>query len=437
MFVSADEIMGDAQSRSVALASWPYSTRLARRPLAVLCGAAVATGLLLIGCSAKDAAEEAPTVTVQVAAAENGAIQSVVTADGTLYPRDQAAIVPKVSAPVKKFYVDRGSKVHAGQLLAELENQDLAGALTENQGGYEQAEANYQAAVQSATQNLNLAKQQLDAQQKVYDSREALLKQGAVSAKDVEDARISLTQAQNQYDLAQKQFDLKAAEGQLTAAKGKSANAEAQLSYTKITSPIDGVITDRPVYPGETPPSGSPILTVMDLSRVIARAHVSQQEAAQLNVGDAATISSPGQTEGVPGKVTLVSPALDQNSTTVEIWVEAANPGERLRPGSDVRVAIVAKTVPHAIIIPAVALLTGTDGTSSVILLDSSDKPQPQRVKVGVRNGDDVQITDGVKAGDRVVTAGAFELNSEDPDVLAKTKVQVQAANAPAKGDDK
>ena len=373
---------------------------------------------------------------MQVAAAENGPIQSVVTADATLYPRDQAAIVPKVSAPVKKFYVDRGSKVHAGQLLAELENQDLAGALTENQGGYQQAEANYQTAVQSALQNLKLAKQQLDAQQKVYDSREALLKQGAVSAKDVEDARISLTQAQNQYDLAQKQYDLKAAEGQLTAAKGKSANAEAQLSYTKITSPIDGVVTDRPVYPGETPPSGSPILTVMDLSQVVARAHVSQQEAAQLNVGDAATISSPGQTADVPGKVTLVSPALDPNSTTVEVWVQAANPGERLRPGSSVRVAIVAKTVPHAIVIPAAALLTDTDGTTSVIVLDSADKPQQQKVKVGIRNGDDVQITDGVKAGDRVVTAGAFELNSEDPDVLAKTKVQVQAAAAPAKDDE-
>ena len=94
--------------------------------------------------------------------------------------------------------------------------------MTENQGGYQQAEANYQTAVQKATQDLKLAKQQLDAQQKVYDSRRSSLQQGAVSAKDVEDARIALTQAQNQYDLAQKQYDLKAAEGQLTAAKGKT-----------------------------------------------------------------------------------------------------------------------------------------------------------------------------------------------------------------------
>jgi HlyD family secretion protein len=403
----------------------------------VLACTVIATGLFLAACSSKDASPDAPTVTVQAVAAENGPIQSVISADATLYPRDQAAIVPKISAPVKKFYVDRGSKVRTGQLLAELENQDLAGAVTENEGGYQQAEANYQTAVQSATQNLNLAKQQLDAQQKLFDSRENLFKQGAISAKDVEDARISLTQAQNQYGLAQKQYDLKAAEGQLTAAKGRNANAEAQLSYTKITSPIDGVVTDRPVYPGEMPPSGSPILTVMDLSQVTARAHVSQQEAAQLHVGASATISAPGQTSEVAGKVTLISPALDANSTTVEIWVLAANSGERLRPGSSVRVTIVAKTVPHAIIIPAAALLTDTDGTSSVILLDSNNKPQQQKIKVGVRNGDDAQVTDGLKEGDRVVTVGAFELNSEDPDVLAKTKVQVQAPSAPDKGDDK
>ena len=406
-----------------------------RRAALAWAGMFAAFALLLAGCSSKDAGEEAPTVTVQVAAAENTSIQNQISADAVLYPLDQAAIVPKISAPVKKFYVDRGTKVHAGQLLAELENGDLAGAVTENTGGYQQAEANYQTAVQNAAQNLALAKQQLDAQQKLYDGRVALLAQGAVSAKDVQDAKIALTQAQNQYDLAQKQGDLKAAEGQLTAAKGRNSSALAQLDYTRITSPINGVVTDRPVYPGETPPSGSPILTVMDLSQVVARAHVSQQEAAQLSVGDKATISSPGQTDDVPGKVSLVSPALDPNSTTVEVWVQAANPRELLRPGSSVRIAIVAKTVSHAIVIPSAALLTDPDGTSSVILLDSSGKPKQQKVKVGIRNGDDVQITDGLKEGEKVVTTGAFELDSEDPDVLAKTKVQVQAAAAPDKND--
>src|ERR1700686_2507555 len=100
---------------------------------------ALVAGLLLSGCTAKPEPEVAPTVTVQVDAAENEAIQRKVIADATLYPRDQAAIVPKINSPVKKFYVDRGSRVRAGQLLAELENQDLAGAQMKTQGGYVQA----------------------------------------------------------------------------------------------------------------------------------------------------------------------------------------------------------------------------------------------------------------------------------------------------------
>src|SRR5580700_1522556 len=201
------------------------STRVGRtvsHPVVVL----AAVSLVLFGCSSKQESEPSPTVTVQVATAEDKLIQDVVKADAVLYPREQAAIVPKISAPVKKFYVQRGSKVRAGQLLAELEDRDLAGAVTENQGGYQQAEANYATASQKAQQDLVLAKQQLDAQQKIYDNRVSLFKQGAVSQKDVTDAQITLTQARDQYQIAQKQFDLKAAEGQLKAAKGKSTNPD-------------------------------------------------------------------------------------------------------------------------------------------------------------------------------------------------------------------
>ena len=390
--------------------------------------------LLASGCSSNPPGDVTPTVSVQVATAEVKPIENVVTADAVLYPRDRAAITPKISAPVEKFYVDRGSRVHAGQLLAELENQDLRGAVTENRGGYAQAEADYQATLQKAQQGLKLAKDQLESQQKVYDSRENLYKQGAVSAKDVDDARIALTQARDQYDLAQKQYDPKSAEGQLAVAKGRASSAEAQLSYTKIVSPIDGVVTDRPFYAGEMPPSGSPILTVMDLSQVIARAHVSADQVGQMKAGDAATISVAGLADAIPAKVTLVSPALDPNSTTVEVWVQAANPGGRLKPGVSVQVGIVTSTVSHAVVIPAAAVLTASDGTQSVIVLDADGKPRKQAVTAGIHSGDDVQITQGLKGGEKIVTTGAFELDNEDEDVLAKTKIQVQ--EAPTPGDD-
>jgi RND family efflux transporter MFP subunit len=392
-----------------------------------LLGAALTVALVSSGCSGTGAAETNPTVTVQVGAAENQTIERKVSAEATLYPLEQSAIVPKISAPVKKWYVERGGKVHAGQLLAELENQDLLASQKESEGTYAQAEASYEQAVQKAEQDRTLAKETLDAAQKLYNARQELYKQGAVSAKDVDDANVALIQARNVYEASQKQLDLKMAEGQLAAAKGHSAGIDASVNYSKIVSPIDGVVTDRPVYPGEMASNSGPIITIMNLSQIVARAHIDQSEAAQLKVGDPATISVPGQPGALKGKVSLVSPALDPNSTTVEVWVQAPNPGDRLKPGSSVQAQMVAQAVPHAIVIPAEALLTGSDGTTSVIILDTDNKPHKKKVKVGIRDAGDVQVTEGLQGGERVVTVGAFALSQEDDPILAKTNIQVQA----------
>jgi HlyD family secretion protein len=361
-----------------------------------------------------------------------------VVTDAVLYPRDQAAIVAKVVSSIKKWNVDKGSHVKAEQLLGELENQDLTGAAMKSQGGYTQAEATYQMQLQKSSQDLKFAKQSLDSAQKFYDGRTALYKEGAVSAKDLDDASVALSQAKNTYDLVQKQYDLKVAEGAKEAAKGDTENANAMLSYTKITSPIDGVVTDRPNYPGETPAIGTPIITIMDLSQIIARAHVAQQEAASLKVGNPATITIPGQPIVVKGRVSMVSPAVDPNSTTVEVWVQAPNPKESLRPGTSVRVAMVAETVKDAIVIPQAALLTSPDGVNTVIVLDSDNTPSKKKVKVGIRDSENktVQVTDGLQGGERVVTIGAFELANEDDPVLAKTKIQVQAPKMPDDEDE-
>src|SRR5207253_1463962 len=156
------------------------------------------TGALVLSCRAKpeQAPQEEHVVTVDVAPVLSSSISLKVTADALLYPLQQAAIVPKISAPIKKFYVDRGARVREGQLLAELENRDLAGAVTENQANYDQAEANYQTVskatvpeeAQKSELDVRTAKDVMDAQQKVYDSRQALYKEGAISQKDVNDA---------------------------------------------------------------------------------------------------------------------------------------------------------------------------------------------------------------------------------------------------------
>ncbi len=131
---------------------------------------------------------------------------------------------------------------------------------------------------------------------------------------------MALSQARTQAETARKRLEnlrtfaneqaLKAAAAQRDAARGRNESAQAQLSYSRITSPIDGVVTDLPFYPGETGPAGAAVVTVMDISRAIARTHVSQADAKQIAVGNDANLIGDN---GVPiaAKVTQVSPALD------------------------------------------------------------------------------------------------------------------------------
>src|SRR6266851_4912035 len=339
------------------------------------------TALLLLASCSGNSAEKEPGVPVQVVAVEKTTVERTVVAEAILFPLQQSAITPKISAPVKAFYIKRGSRVRQGQLLAVLENRDLAATAQENQGAYNQAEATYATTtsaqlpeeIQKVQLDTQAAKQMLEAQQKIYNSRQELFQQGAIPRKELDQAGVDLTQARNQYQIAQKHLDalmatgkqqaLKSAAGQLESAKGKFLGAAAQMSYSQIRSPIDGVVTDRPLYPGEMAAAGTPIVTVMDISQVIAKAHIPQPEAELLKVGDKATITVPGESEPVDAKVTVVSPALDPNSTTVEVWVQAKNPKQRLKPGTSVQLSMVAQTIPDALVIPAAALLTGQDGT--------------------------------------------------------------------------
>jgi len=401
----------------------------------------VASGL---GCSSEKPAE--PTVSVQAVPVKKATIEQTVTSEAVLYPLAQSAIVPKISAPIKAFYVNRGSKVRAGQLLATLENRDLAAAAQDNQGAYDQAQAAYTIAtastlpeeIQKAQGDTQAAKVALEAEQKLYDSRQDLYKQGALPRKDLDQAAVALTQAKNQYELAQrhldalmavsKQQELKSAAGQLQSAKGKYLGAAAQLSYSEIRSPINGVVTDRSLYPGEMAAAGTSLLTVMDTSSVIARAHIPQDQAALLKLGDKAAITVPGEEDPIEGKVTVVSPALDPNSTTVEVWVQAKNPKGRLRPGTSVQISMLARAVPNSLVVPAAAVLTSPDGSNYVMVAGSDNKAHQKTVKTEIKQGDQVQIVEGLAQGERVITSGAYGL----PD---NTKIRIEASPEPDKAE--
>jgi HlyD family secretion protein len=422
------------------------STRSTRFRAACLVSAAI-VAVAFSGCTKKEAEVE-PVVSVQVQPAKLAPISETVTVDAVIFPVEQAVITPKITSTIKTFSVQRGSRVHKGQLLAVLENADLAAAADQSKGEFQQAEAGYATTtgaslpqeLQKATLDASVAKSSLDAQQKVYDSRKTLFDQGALPRRDLDTAQVALAQARNQYEVAQRQLDdlkrlgqeqsLKSATGQLGAAKGKYLGAEAQLSYSEIRSPIDGVITERPLYPGELATANAPLLTVMNNSKLIAKAHLSQAEAALLKVGDPAEITVPGADEPIKARVSLVSPAVDPGSTTIEVWFEVAKPDPALRPGMTVSVQAIAKTSQDALVVPLSALFKNADGAEYVLLAGKDDHAHQQIVKTGIRSEDSVQIESGIKEGDSVIVSGGYGV----PD---KTGIKIEAAplSEPAAGD--
>src|SRR5438477_1374962 len=393
--------------------------------------------LTLAACSKKEP-EIVPEVSVQVAPAKMGDVSRIVSAEAVVFPLQQAVIAPKISSTIKSFSVQRGAHVRKGQLLAALENRDLSAVAAQSKGEYEQAEASYVTStassipeqIQKAELDAASSKAAAEAQQKILDSRKELFQQGALPRRELDAAEVALAQALSQYQQSQKQLDdlrrsgreqaFKTAGGQLSAAKGKLLGAEAQLSYSEIRSPIDGVVTDRPLYPGEVATANQPLLTVMNTSRLIAKAHVSQAQAVGLKKGNNAEIKIASQDDAIPAKLSLVSPALDPGSTTIEVWVEAAKPPASLRPGMTVQISITAATAKNAVLVPNNSIFQTNDGANYVVVAGSDNIAHQKTVQLGIRGVTDTQITSGVNAGESVITSGGYGL----PD---KTKIKIEA----------
>jgi multidrug efflux pump subunit AcrA (membrane-fusion protein) len=388
------------------------------------CGVLLALSVLA-GCGSAEKEKES-VVTVQTQPAERQSVSQFVSAEAVVFPLKQATVSPKITSTIADFKVQRGARVKKGQLLAILENKDLAAQAQASQGDFEQADANYAITVnagvpqqvQKAELDAAAAKSAFDAAQKVFDSRKDLFQQGAIPRRDFDSADVALAQARSQNEQAQKQLAdlqrmgkeqlLKAAEGTKESAEGHYHAATAQLSYSEIRSPIDGVVTDRPLYVGDLAVANQPILTIMDISALVAKAHIPQSDAAQMKVGDAAQIKFEGEQEPVEARVTLVSPALDPGSTTVEVWVETRKPSASIKPGMSVSIEITAKTVKDAIAVPSNAIFKNAEGAYYVLVAGTDKKAHQKAVQLGVRNSELTQITTGINAGDPIVVSGGY-----------------------------
>ena len=384
---------------------------------------------VVAGCKKKDAEAPEVAVTVQAAHPTKAPISEEIAADAILAPLSEAALSPRISAPIRAEYVQRGAHVRRGQLLLTLDARDLQGSALESRGAVTAAQANYTATA-NATIPQELRKAQLDAAQlktalevaqRTAAERQKLYQQGALSGRDADLSVSAEAQAKAAYETARdhaeavasttRVTDQQAAQGQLTSAKGRQANAEAQLNFANLRSPISGVVTDRPLFPGETASAGAPVITVMDTSSLLAKLHLAQATAQKLTLGHKADVHVPGVDDPLNATVSFISPALDPGSTTVEVWLKLSNADGRLKVGTPVHVVILGTTINDALQVPAAAIMPGQESGSSVMVIGADGAAHRRPVIVGIRTPAAAQVLSGISLADNVIVEGGYGLD--------------------------
>jgi multidrug efflux pump subunit AcrA (membrane-fusion protein) len=387
------------------------------------------------------------TVSVQVAKAERGAIANEVVAVATLAAQREAAIMPKITAPIARMALLKNRSVHAGEVLAVLESHDLTAQRSEAAAAVVEARATAHSTVNGSVPLVNAQDQKsvrdaratLENAKKTLERRQTLFDQGGISKKELEASQLAVTQAEDDLQLSESSAtlhqgvtngaDITAAEAKARQASSRLTALDAQLGYAEIRAPFDGTITEQFQYQGELATPGAKMLTIVDDSTLVARMQIGEAVATTLQVGDRVKVS-PDDLPSITldGTISLVGRGADAQSRSVDVWVVVPNPGGRLRPNGVARVVIAAQPQESAIVVPSSAVtLDATNGTSgTVMVVDDSSVAHEKKVTIGAHSGGRTQITSGLKGGETVVSEGNYGL----PD---GAKVALPGAE-PAKG---
>ena len=372
-----------------------------------------------------------PIVSVRVAKAEKQPIAAEVSAVGTIFPREQATVAAKISAQIKQMALLKNKVVKAGEVIAVLESRDLQAQRSEAAAALNEARANERSVATGTIPQTNAQDQKAlrDAQAKVnnaratYERRRVLYEKGGISKRDLEAAQLELTTAEGELRLAEQTIALRAksvnpneialAAAKVSEAQQHLATLDAQLGYATIRSPITGIVTDQFQYAGEFAAAGAKLVNIADISQVIVKAPFADTVAAQLKVGDPASVlPTDTSSEAMKGQISLLSRSSDLTNRTVEVWVTLANEGGRLRANGAAQISISTNSKNDAIVVPAPAVTleasNANEGTVMVVGDDSIAKER--KVTVGVRTKDRIEIAEGLHEGETVVIEGNFAL---------------------------
>jgi RND family efflux transporter MFP subunit len=362
----------------------------------LLIGAAAGIGWMIYDqyqsqASTRSGRKASRPVPVEVAQIEHGPIALQRTFSGELEALAEFVVAPKVSGRVERVFVNIADTVERGQVVAELDNDE-----------YVQAVAQAQADLAVAQANLSEAKSALEIASREFKRTESLLKRGIASDSEFDAAK---------QDQMAKQAQLKVAVAQVNKAQSSLQTANIRLGYTKVTAGWTGgdeyrVVAERYVDEGQTVAANAPLLSIVRLHPIVGVVYVTERDYARLKPGQLIWLTTdayPG--EQYTGYIERIAPVFRKSTRQARIEMTIDNPQYRLKPGMFIKATVELARVAEATIVPEQALTIRDDRSGVFIVSEDGRSVVWSEVKVGIREGDRVQV-EGQGLFGRVVTLG-------------------------------
>ena len=357
----------------------------------------------------------------QLGKAELADIARSVVATGKVQPITKVEVKSKASGIVTRLDVDINNRVKQGQVLAQLDQQEILDQVAAQKAQLTAAESNAHAAAASIEYDrVNAEAPDLPMYKNTYQRNLEMSQQGVVSKQSLDDAQQKYLSAVNTRDKAVSQISvdtskLRQAQAQVAQNQASLKQLEEQLSYTTITSPMDGIILSRDVEIGDAVSSilvlGSTatlVMTVGDTTQVYVQGKVDESDIGKVYLGQAARIKVESfKDKTFLGKVTKIAPlgVEKDNVTTFEVRVSIDNPGGELKTNMTANAEILLEEHKNVLTVPEQAVLYDKDRNASVEVPDSKTKNGRRKVeiKAGISNGTKTEVLAGLKPGDTVI----------------------------------
>ncbi|MEQ8382223.1 MAG: efflux RND transporter periplasmic adaptor subunit [Coleofasciculus sp. A1-SPW-01] len=354
-------------------------------------------------------------VTVEVV--QPGEFEANVSYTGSIMPYQEVVVYPRVAGQLTNYSVYPGDRVKAGQVLAQLDATERSTELAEAQAEADAMETSLRASqvqIEEQTQEIARLQAELDYLQLRQNRFATLVAEGAIAQDDLDIVASEVKAKQAAIRKAQAARARLLAEVDQNRAKVGQARAEVgtatvMQSYTKLQSPISGIIQTRMVDPGVVVQPGMGVLKIGDYSRVRLQANVAQEDAGYIRVGTPIQAQVPGVTDQpLTGKITSIFPQTNNDTRTVTVEAVVDNPQERLLSGQFLEMILLTNRKANTISVPRKAVVE-FNGENSVWVIQDN-QAQRRQVERGMISGDRIEITQGLKMGDRVITSGDSRL---------------------------